>query len=136
MKRKKRKNSPERDIPEIIIKPLPKQIRQTAADIEKNVPDTPDRILRNTLIEIYGIDARDRKTYKKFVTNLMRSLSLLVTAGKDENTFEPDFDKFFTMIVHAINECGEMLELLQQYGIEYVPKWLKQEEDEENGEED
>ena len=86
----------------------------------------------NALHDAYGVDTEDRPLYRKFVTELMQNLSRLVTGGKNSETFEPDFDTFFTMVVRSINSCGEMMALLEQNGIEYRPKWLdNNDEDEE-----
>lgn len=85
----------------------------------------------NALHDAYGVDTEDRPLYRKFVTELMQNLSRLVTDGKNSRTFEPDFDTFFTLVVRSINSCGEMMALLEQNGIEYRPKWL-----DNNGNED
>lgn len=78
----------------------------------------------NALHDAYGVDTEDIHLYRKFVTELMQNLSRLVTGGKNSRTFEPDFDTFFTLMVRSINSCGEMMALLEQNGIEYRPKWL------------
>lgn len=86
----------------------------------------------NALHDTYGIDTEDRLLYRKFITELMQNLSRLVTGGKSNRTFKPDFDTFFTLVVRSINSCGEMMALLEQNGIEYRPKWLdNNDEDEE-----
>ena len=88
--------------------------------------------MRNALFKIYGININDKKSYKEFVSYLIKHLSLLSTGGRNEDIFEPDFDTFFTLVVRSINSCGEMMALLEQNGIEYRPKWLdNNDEDEE-----
>ena len=86
--------------------------------------------MRNALLKVYGVNINDRKSYEEFVSYLMKHLSLLSTGGRNDDIFEPDLDSFFTMVVRSINECGEMLELLERNGIEYRPKWM--DEDGEN----
>ena len=87
----------------------------------------------NALHDAYGVDTEDTLLYRKFVTELMQNLSLLVTGGKNSMVFEPDFGAFFTLVVRSINSCGEMMALLEQNGIEYKPKWLdNNDEDEED----
>ena len=116
---------------DLVIKPIPRTIR--AALSQKKDDDTPDGIMLNALHDAYGIDTEDRSLYRKFITELMQNLSRLVTGGKSNRTFEPDFDTFFTLVVRSINSCGEMMVLLEQNGIEYKPKWLdNNDEDEED----
>lgn len=79
--------------------------------------------MQNALLKTYDININDSKKYKEFISYLMKNLSLLVTCNDDDSIFEPDFNKFFTLVVRTINECGEMLEILKQYGIDYKPKW-------------
>lgn len=79
--------------------------------------------MQNALLKTYDININDSKKYKEFISYLMKNLSLLVTGNDDDSIFEPDFNKFFTLVVRTINECGEMLEILKQYGIDYKPKW-------------
>ena len=125
-RKRKTENRPE---PDFVIKPIPHAVR--AAIPQKKDDSTPDGIMLNALHDAYGIDANDSFSYRKFISELMRNLSKLVTGGKRADTFEPDFDTFFTMVVRSINSCGEMMTLLEQNGIEYRPKWLDNDEDEE-----
>lgn len=130
MASRKRKTENESEF-DLIIKPIPRTVR--AALSQKKDDDTPDGIMLNALHDAYGIDTEDRPLYRKFVTELMQNLSRLVTGGKSDRTFEPDFDTFFTLVVRSINSCGEMMALLEQNGIEYRPKWLdSNDEDEED----
>ena len=116
---------------DLVIKPIPRTVR---AALSQNKDDnTPDGIMLNALHGAYGIVTEDRPLYRKFITELMQNLSRLVTGGKNDRTFEPDFDTFFTLVVRSINSCGEMMALLEQNGIEYRPKWLdNNDEDEED----
>ena len=130
MASRKRKTENESEF-DLVIKPIPRTIR--AALSQKKDYDTPGGIMLNALHDAYGIDTEDRPLYRKFVTELMQNLSRLVTGGKSDRTFEPDFDTFFTLVVRSINSCGEMMALLEQNGIEYRPKWLdNNDEDEED----
>ena len=130
MASRKRKTENESEF-DLIIKPIPRTVR--AALSQKKDDDTPDGIMLNALHDTYGIDTEDRPLYRKFITELMQNLSRLVTGGKSNRTFEPDFDTFFTLVVRSINSCGEMMALLEQNGIEYKPKWLdNNDEDEED----
>ena len=130
MASRKRKTGNESEF-DLVIKPIPRTVR--AALSQKKDDDTPDGIKLNALHDAYGIDTEDRPLYRKFVTELMQNLSRLVTGGKSDRTFEPDFDTFFTLVVRSINSCGEMMALLEQNGIEYRPKWLdNNDEDEED----
>ena len=130
MASRKRKTENESEF-DLVIKPIPRTVR--AALSQKKDDDTPDGIMLNALHDAYGIDTGDRPLYRKFVTELMQNLSRLVTGGKSDRTFEPDFDTFFTLVVRSINSCGEMMALLEQNGIEYRPKWLdSNDEDEED----
>ena len=130
MASRKRKTENESEF-DLVIKPIPRTVR--AALSQKKDDDTPDGIMLNALHDADGIDTEDRLLYRKFVTELMQNLSRLVTGGKSNRTFEPDFDTFFTLVVRSINSCGEMMALLEQNGIEYRPKWLdNNDEDEED----
>lgn len=106
---------------EITLPPIPQQYRHLLNEKDNN---NPDNILQNALTKIYGIDSDDKNKYNEFIIYLMQNLSSLVTNGKDLDLFETDFNKFISLVVHSINECGEMYELLKQYGIDYKPKWL------------
>lgn len=121
MAARKRKTENEQSS-DLVIKPIPRAVR--AALSQKKDDDTPDGIMINALHDAYGVDTEDMSLYRKFVTELMQNLSLLVTGGKNDQTFEPDFDTFFTMVVRSINSCGEMMALLEQNGIEYRPNWM------------
>ena len=88
----------------------------------------------NALHDAYGVDTEDTLLYRKFVTELMQNLSLLVTGGKNSMVFEPDFGAFFTLVVKSINSCGEMMALLEQNGIEYRPKGLDNNDNEDEEE--
>ena len=130
MASRKRKTENESEF-DLVIKPIPRTIR--AALSQKKDDDTPDGIMLKALHDAYGIDTEDRSLYRKFITELMQNLSRLVTDGKSNRTFEPDFDTFFTLVVRSINSCGEMMVLLEQNGIAYKPKWLdNNDEDEEH----
>ena len=130
MASRKRKTENESEF-DLVIKPIPRTIR--AALSQKKDDDTPYCIILNSLHDAYGIDTEVIPLYRKFVTELMQNLSRLVTGGKSDRTFEPDFDTFFTLVVRSINSCGEMMALLEQNGIEYRPKWLdNNDEDEED----
>jgi len=108
--------------PDFVVRPIPRAVRAMLS--QKKDDSTPDGVMLNALHDTYGIDSNDRVLYRKFVSELMQNLSRLVTGGKSEQTFEPDFDTFFTMVVRSINSCGEMMYLLEQNGIEYRPKWM------------
>lgn len=129
----KRKKISKKIQSQMVIPPLPPIARQIAERKFSDRPDdTPDNIMRNALFKIYGININDKKSYKEFVSYLIKHLSLLSTGGRNEDIFEPDFDTFFTLVVRSINSCGEMMALLEQNGIEYRPKWLdNNDEDEE-----
>ena len=131
MAARKRKTENEQE-PDLVIKPIPRAIR--AALSQKKDDDTPDGIMLNALHDAYGVDTEDRSLYRKFITELMQNLSRLVTGGKSSRTFEPDFDTFFTLVVRSINSCGEMMALLEQNGIEYRPKWLDDNDNEDEEE--
>lgn len=118
---RKRKTENEQE-PDLVIKPIPRDVRAVLS--QKKDDDTPDGIMLNALHDAYGIDTEDRARYRKFIAELMQNLSRLVTGGKNDQTFEPDFDIFFSMVVKTINSCGEMMSLLEQNGIEYRPNWL------------
>ena len=87
--------------------------------------------MRNALSEVYGVDSTDGAAYRKFIHALMENLSMLVSGGKNPEIFEPDFDAFMTMVVRSVNSCGEMMDLLERYGIEYRPKWKNEDDEEE-----
>lgn len=128
--RKRKRKTENKSEFDFVIKPIPRTVR--AALSQKKDDDTPDGIMLNALHDTYGIDTEDRLLYRKFITELMQNLSRLVTGGKSNRTFKPDFDTFFTLVVRSINSCGEMMALLEQNGIEYRPKWLdNNDEDEE-----
>ena len=116
---------------ELVIGPVPEAARRMFAKPREN--DTPDNVLRNALREAYGVDVDDERAHNKFVSSLMANLSLLATGGRNDDTFEPDFDTFIMMVVRSVNGCGEMLALLREHGIEYRPSWLREDgEDEED----
>ena len=126
----KKKRPYRRKIQEIVIPPLPESVRQLIdRKFSETDDDTPDNVMRNALLKIYGVNIDDERSYGEFISYLTKGLSKLSTGGRSDDMFEPDFDSFFTLMVRAINECGEMLELLEKNGIEYRPKWMN-----ENGE--
>lgn len=121
MNRKKKTRRPV----EIVVKPLPDDVRRMVERIrgeaESAAYDTPDGILRSAVRECLGQADPDR--YRAFVQTLMKRLSLLASGGRKDDIFEYDFDSFFTMVVRSINSCGEMLEMLRELGVDYVPPW-------------
>ena len=131
MAARKRKTE-NRQEPDLVIKPIPHAVR--AALSQKKDDGTPDGIMLNALHDVYGIDTEDTFLYRKFITELMQNLSLLVTGGKNSMVFEPDFGTFFTLVVKSINSCGEMMALLEQNGIEYRPKGLDNNDNEDEEE--
>lgn len=114
------------DEPDLIIKPIPRAVRPAFSG--RKTENTPDGAMLNALHDAYDVDVGDSSSYRKFVTALMQSLSRLVTGGRSDRMFEPDFESFIVMVVRSINSCGEMMSLLEQNGIEYRPKWKKDDE--------
>lgn len=122
MAARRKKKTESGPAPDFVVRPIPRAVRAMLS--QKKDDSTPDGAMLNALHDAYGIDSNDRVLYRKFVSELMQNLSRLATGGKSEQTFEPDFDTFFTMVVRSINSCGEMMYLLEQNGIEYRPKWM------------